>query len=1058
MKAVIGALRAVLGMDTVAFEEGIGRARKEMSGFNRTMQAAARDLEKVGRTMTAAITAPLAAFGALSLRSAANFEEGMGRVQAATGATAKEFEALTAKAREIGATTQFSASEAASAIEALAKNGLNVTQIMAGAADATVALAAANGAQLAPAADVVTDVMNQFGIKAEQLGSVIDTVTGTLVASKFGFDDYRLAIGQAGGVAGKVGVSFEDFNAALALTSSSFASGSDAGTSFKTFLTKMVPVSDDAARTMKSLGLSFFDSTGNMVTMEEAARRLQTAFKGLNDTSRIGAATKIFGTDSMRTALALADAGAEGIRRMQAEIAKVSATDQAAVRMKGFNGALRELRAAVEALQIAIGNSGLLQWATDLVKALSSLIQRLAAVNPELLKWGTIAGGVAAAMGPLALAAGVLTSGLGKLLLTVVRLAPAMAPLLVALGPLAGTAGLLALAAGGAVLFADKIALSRDGVVTLADALTVAGAGLRSLKADLASLVTLPELDFAAWIGGGLKRAFDDVINQTVGDFARSTAKEMDLVYGVLSGAMAAIASSWSTSWEVLNEVAAAAIGKVRERIAEWVRTVVEGINWLREKIGKDPLPLPPLAPWEASGKSAFREAGQAMADAWNRGFQQTFFSDQVQRAIDAARDAALLRGAKPFNPFPESGTPSIPPPAPKPLGTGGGGGGRNLNLGGGGSANQLETALKRIEEERKALEAATAFLKTATGVSEAEIFRAADELARIGSKTAALLKDQDANSETAKRIRDQVTALEEARTANQAYTESLRLAFQVEAQYGNGKMVLAETQRQLNAALATGKLSQDAYAIAMKNAADAARQQDLAARGAKGGLDGFMAGIESAADAMSQRASAFELGKQAFGEVSSAATQMVDAIFEGDKNLGDILSSMLKRLASFAMEALIMKPLFDSVAGMVGGIGGGGGGNSFGGQMAFAGSGGGGGGLLGSIVSGIGSFFGGFFADGGRVTPGKWYMTGEEGPEPFIPDTAGTILPNDALSSMGGGSPNVTQNINIMPDVAAVTRATILGMKPQIAQWGADGAYAKRRQGGRFADGFKSR
>ena len=1060
MKAVIGALRAVLGMDTVAFEQGVGRARKEISSLNRSFQAAAKDLEKVGKTMSVAITAPLAAFGALTLRAAANFEEAMGRVQAATGATAKEFADMTAKARLIGSTTQFSATEAAGALEMLAKNGLNVTQILAGAADATVALAAANGAQLAPAADVVTDVMNQFGIKAEQLAGVVDTITGTLVASKFGFDDYRLAIGQAGGVAGKVGVSFVDFNAALAVTSSSFASGSDAGTSFKTFLTKMAPASAEAAKAMKALGLSFFDSNGNMVSMEEAAGRLQKSFKGLNDSSRINLATRIFGTDSMRTALALADGGAEAIRKMTAEIAKVSAVDQAAVRMKGFNGAMRELRAAVEALQIAIGNSGLLEWATGLVKGLSDLVQRLGALSPELLRFGTIAAGVAAALGPLALGLSAVIGGYGKLGVALAKAAPAFAPMLAALAPLVGPAGLLVLAAAGLVLFSDKIPVTRDGTVTLADAWSVASRSLGELRKEMAAWLSLPAFNFADFIPKVLMESISTVFSQGLDDFAKSTAREMDLIAGILSGAMAVIRSSWETSWSALQELASNAIGAIRQKLHDWASAINDSMNWLREKVGKEPIPMPPLEPWETSGKGAFLNAGQAMADAWNKGFRQTFFSESVQASIDAARDAALLRGAKTMNPFPESGTPSITPKAPTPL-PAPGGGGRNIVSGaGGGSADQLATALKRIEEERKALDAATDFLRSATGLSESALFKSADQLQRIGSKTAELLKGQDANSETAKRIRDQVTALEEARTANQAYQDALRTAFQVEAQYGNGQIAHAETMRMLAEALNTGKLSQDAYTLAVQNANNALRDQSLAAQGAQGGLAGFSAGIQAAAAQAAQASSSFELGKQAFQTIKDSASEFINALFEGDKNLGDILGSMLKRLASFAMEALVMKPMFDAISSMIGGIGGGaGGGNSLGGQAAFSGSGGGGGagGMIGGILSSVvGSFFGGFFAGGGDVKPGQWYMTGEKGPEPFIPDVPGRIVSNkDMLGGGGGGDTNVTQNINVQPDVAQVTRATIMGMKPQIAQWGADAAYAKRRQGGRYKDGF---
>jgi len=367
-----------------------------------------------GTTMSAAVTAPVVAFGALTLKAAADFEEGMNAVDAAAGGLdLSEFKALRDLAIDLGAKTQYSASEAASAIEMLIKNGLDARDVLDGAADAAVRLAGATGGQLAPAADVVTDVMQQFGKAATELGSVADQVAGTLVASKLGFDDYRLAIGQAGGVAGKVGVEFEDFNAAIAATSASFASGSDAGTSFKTFLQRLVPASDPAAAAIERLGLEFFDAEGNMKSMAEIAEELQVAIAGLSDEQKIGDLSDIFGQDAIRTAIALGEQGAAGIKKYREAIAGVSADEQAAARMKGFNGAMRELSGAIETLQIAIGDSGLLEFATDAAKALTEFVRGLGETNPEILKWGTIVAGLAAVIGPALVALGLLATAIG---------------------------------------------------------------------------------------------------------------------------------------------------------------------------------------------------------------------------------------------------------------------------------------------------------------------------------------------------------------------------------------------------------------------------------------------------------------------------------------------------------------------------------------------------------------------------------------------------------------------------------------------------------------------
>ena len=97
--------------------------------------------------------------------------------------------------------------------------------------------------------------MTLFGKQAKDLPRVVDQITGAVNASKFGFADFQLAMAQGGGRAAMLGVTFEDFTAALAGTAAQFTSGSDAGTSFGTFLQRLVPGSKEAEKAIKDLGL-----------------------------------------------------------------------------------------------------------------------------------------------------------------------------------------------------------------------------------------------------------------------------------------------------------------------------------------------------------------------------------------------------------------------------------------------------------------------------------------------------------------------------------------------------------------------------------------------------------------------------------------------------------------------------------------------------------------------------------------------------------------------------------------------------------------------------------
>lgn len=428
--AVIGALRVNLGIDSAEFQDGLKKAQASLGNVGKSMQS-------VGKNMSGYLTAPIAAFGALTLKTAGNFEAAMNRVGAASGATAQQMATMEKMALDLGANTSKSASEAADAMEMLAKNGVAVEDIIGGAAAASIKLSEATGGDLSTAADVATNVMAQFKLEVQDLGRVVDGITGVTLASQFGFEDYQQALAQAGGVAGALGVSIEEFNAAIAATSSVFNSGSDAGTSFKTFLTTLVPKSDAAAAAMEQLGLEFFNADGSMKSMAEIAEELKTSLSGLSDEAKNNAVKEIFGLDAMRTAIALADQGAAGIDKMTAAVSQAgSADEQAAARMKGFNGEMEKLSGALETLAIAIASSGLLAFATSLASNLAEIMTALSQTNPEILKWGTVVAGLAAVLGPVILSLGLVATAVaavGAPILAAVAGATALAAAAVAI-------------------------------------------------------------------------------------------------------------------------------------------------------------------------------------------------------------------------------------------------------------------------------------------------------------------------------------------------------------------------------------------------------------------------------------------------------------------------------------------------------------------------------------------------------------------------------------------------------------------------------------------------
>lgn len=533
---VIARMSVVLGLDTAAFEKGATQAQKQTAQLQKKFAKMGDQISDIGRKMTVGLTAPIAAAGFGIIKASSNFEEGLNNIKIATNATSDELAQMSELALKIGKDTTFGATEAAGAMELLAKAGIGTKEILGGAAKAVTDLAAAAGSELDPAASAISDSMNQFKLTATDLPLIVNQITGAVNESKFDFEDFTGGMAQAGGVAASAGLSFKDFATTLAATSSQFASGSDAGTSLKTFLLALTPTTKKAANAMHDYGLEFFDAAGKMRPIGEIAEMLRVKFAGLDDETRNATFKEIFGTDAIRTAVGLMNQGADGLERIQAALDKTSAADQASARMKTFNGQLDQLKGSLETLAIKLGQSGILEALTSLASAASGFIDTLTELNPEILKWATIFAAVVAAIGPLLIGIGAVVSAVGTMLPAIIAVSsaigalssiiiagaiPAIASLVVALAPILIPLALVA-AAVTAVYLAwknwDKIVAIVTNLVNKVDGL-IQGNLTNILKAVLNPIDAVRK---------GFARLYDAVVGHSyIPDMVDGIAREM---------------------------------------------------------------------------------------------------------------------------------------------------------------------------------------------------------------------------------------------------------------------------------------------------------------------------------------------------------------------------------------------------------------------------------------------------------------------------------------------------------------------------------------------------
>jgi len=296
---------------------------------------------------------------------AAEFDKTLSAVAAVTGLDVRgaEMKALGDLALELGASTSFSATEAAEAIGELAKGGVSAADIMAGAAKATLDLAAASGEKAAPAAALAANAMSLFNIEGARTAEVADAVAGFANATTGSMNDFKFALASSGAAAKLAGQDFDQTAVALALMGKAGILGSDAGTSLKTMLLNLVPTTKAQTAMFQELGLAtnevhnnFLNADGSFKDLREIAGELNRVTADLSESQRSLALETLFGSDAIRAAAILAQAGAEGFDEMStAVLGTVTAAEVAVVMTDNLAGSTDAMNGSVESAAIMLG-------------------------------------------------------------------------------------------------------------------------------------------------------------------------------------------------------------------------------------------------------------------------------------------------------------------------------------------------------------------------------------------------------------------------------------------------------------------------------------------------------------------------------------------------------------------------------------------------------------------------------------------------------------------------------------------------------------------------------
>lgn len=326
------------------------QAKKENAG--KRLSGATGNFAK-GAAVVAAGAAPLAAM----IGTAANFEQAMSKVKAITNSSNEDMARLNETAQQLGATTQFSATQAAEAMSYLGMAGWKTDQIIAGM-PGMLDLAAASGSDLATVADIVSDDLTAFGMSADQAGHMADVMAAASTNANTNVEMMGMTFKYAGAVAGALGYSLEDVSIATGLMANAGIKADQAGTSLRAIMTRLIDPPKDAATALDALGISAVNADGSVKPFRQTIMELREKFKGLSQSEKAQMASSIAGTEAMSGFLAVVNASDSDFDTLANAIDNADGASKQMANTMNDNakGGAIQLQSAIEGVSIAIGS------------------------------------------------------------------------------------------------------------------------------------------------------------------------------------------------------------------------------------------------------------------------------------------------------------------------------------------------------------------------------------------------------------------------------------------------------------------------------------------------------------------------------------------------------------------------------------------------------------------------------------------------------------------------------------------------------------------------------
>lgn len=574
-----------LQREIIETEQELRRLQEEAASTSVALakiDEAGKKIEAFGDSVTHAgqaimpASVAVAGLGAAAVKTAADFDEGMSKVAAISGATGDDLDALREKAREMGAKTKFSATEAAAAMEYMAMAGWK-TEDMLGGIEGIMALAAASGEDLATTSDIVTDALTAFGLSANDAGHFADILAAASSNANTNVSMMGETFKYCAPIAGALGFSAEDVAEAIGLMANAGIKSTQAGTALRTIMNNL---SGDVKITGAALGevtIATTNADGSMRDLSDILADCRGAFSQLSESERAQAAEALVGKNAMSGFLALMNAAPEDIAKLSQAIDNCDGTAErmAETMQDNLAGQLTILKSQIEELAISFGEM-LMPAIRKIVSKIQAFVDKLNSMSESQRKAILTIGLIIAALGPLLVIIGTVISKVGAAMQGFVKLATGVKKLGVAVKAGTGIFGKLGAALGGisapvlaviaviAVLaaafkhlwdtneeFRNAITAIWEGIVSKVSAFCQGIVDrLNALGFDFGSIV-----DVLKSLWDGLCQFLAPVFEAAFNVVSIVLGTVLDVITGLLDVFIGLFTGNWSQLWDGVKEI-----------------------------------------------------------------------------------------------------------------------------------------------------------------------------------------------------------------------------------------------------------------------------------------------------------------------------------------------------------------------------------------------------------------------------------------------------------------------------------------------------------------------